>query len=470
VGEKGLVSSSSIVVQLGRLAGAGMRRVRRISAAMAWLYLALQQPLSAQVIHVDHGPNALAQRSKPYVIVVSLDGFRYDYAAKYHAKNLLALAKSGASAPQGMIPSFPSLTFPNHYSIVTGLYPEHHGIVANNFYDPVRKQKYRSVDAATVADGSWYAGVPLWVLAEKQGMRSACFFWPASEAEIDGMRPSYYLHYDGTVPGEKRIGQVIQWLLLPPADRPHFITLYYSEPDHTGHEAGPESPETGEAVRQVDGLIGKLVAELEPLGLPVDLIVVSDHGMATVEGNWMDLDHFADLSQFVTVGSLLYAPSEGAAARAYRQLQGASDKFVVYRRGEVPVHLHFQSNLRIGDPVVIPIGPYMVRAHASEKPEIVQPDVKGGHGYDPQEMKSMRAIFSAVGPDFRAGAMVEPFENVDVYPLIARILGLQIGAIDGRLGPLQGILRQPQSRDLTTKRPGSLAPAAGNSRAKGGAR
>jgi len=280
------------------------------------------------------------------------------------------------------------------------------------------------------------------VLAEKQGMRSACFFWPGSEAEIDGVRPSLYVHFDNTFPDERRIEQVISWLNLPAAERPHFITLYYYEPDHSGHKFGPDSPQAADAVHHVDGLIGTLVADLKTVPLPVDLIVVSDHGMATVDGNWIDLDRYADLSQFVTVGSLLYAPNEEAAARAYRQLHGASEKFVVYRRAGMPEHLHAGTNPRIGDPVVIPTGPYMIRAHASETPEVVQPDVKGEHGYDPSEMKSMRAIFYAAGPDILSGATVAPFENVDVYPLIAEILGLKIGPIDGRIDPLRGTLRE----------------------------
>jgi predicted AlkP superfamily pyrophosphatase or phosphodiesterase len=428
----------------------------RGAAAVAFLLLAaLRMPLSAQVIDVDHGPNAAAQQAKPYVVLVSLDGFRYDYAAKYGATNLAQVAAEGASAPEGMIPSFPSVTFPNHLTLVTGLYPEHHGIIENNFYDPARKQRYASRDA-TVQDGTWYTGTPLWVLAEKQGMRSACFFWPGSEAEIDGMHPSHYIHYDGEIPDEKRIEQVIAWLKLPAAERPHFITLYYSQPDSAGHETGPESPETAEAVRHVDGLIGILAADLKALKLPVDLIVVSDHGMATVEGNWIDLDKFTDLSQFVTDGSLLYAPSEEAAARAYQQLRGASDKFVVYRRADVPAHLHFNGNARSGDPVVIPTGPYMIRAHASEMPEAVQPKIKGEHGYDPSQMKSMRAIFYAMGPDIRPGIKVPSFENVEVYPFIAKILGLRIGAIDGLLDGLGVVLNRSGLRqpDDAAQRPG----------------
>ena len=395
-------------------------------------------PTVPVVIAVEHGANAAAQRAKHYVVLVSLDGFRYDYAAKFGAPNLERLAAEGASAPDGMIPSFPSVTFPNHYTIVTGLYPEHHGIIANSFYDPERKEAFASGKPDAVRDGSWYGGVPLWSLAEKQGMRSACFFWPGSEAEIAGERPSYYLHYDNAVPDEQRIDQVIAWLKLPAAQRPHFITLYYYEPDHTGHEAGPDSPQTGDAVHQVDALVGTLMADLKTVHLPVDLIVVSDHGMATVQGDWIDLDHYADLSKFTTVGSLLYAPDERAAERAYRQLRGESDKFVVYRRRDVPAYLHFSSNARIGDPVVIPTGPYLIRTHAPEKPEAPP---KGEHGYDPSKMKSMRAIFYAAGPDIRAGYKVQPFENVDVYPLVAHILGLRIGHIDGELAPLRGIMR-----------------------------
>src|SRR5208282_5871993 len=298
-----------------------------------WLTLRAQStsqpPAQVQVINVDHGPNAPAQRAKHYVILVSLDGFRYDYAAEHGAPNLERMAEEGASAPEGMIPSFPSVTFPNHYSIVTGLYPGHHGIVANSFYDPARKQSYASKKLDAVTDGTWYGGVPLWALAEKQGMRSACFFWPTSDAEIAGVRPSYYLHFDATVPDDQRVDQVIAWLKLPAARRPHFITLYYSQVDSAGHDFGPDSQQTADAVHQVDAMMGRLIAGLKALRLPVDVIVVADHGMATVEGDWIDLDRYADLSQFETRGSLLYSPDEQAAAQAYRQLRGASDKFVV---------------------------------------------------------------------------------------------------------------------------------------------
>jgi predicted AlkP superfamily pyrophosphatase or phosphodiesterase len=392
------------------------------------------------VITVDHGPNSAAQQAKPYVVMVSLDGFRYDYPRKYGAHHLLAIGKAGASVPEGMIPSYPSVTFPNHYTLVTGLYPEHHGIVANKFYDPERKEYYSYSDPVSSTDGSWYGGTPLWVLAEKQGMRSACFFWPGSEAEIDGMRPSYYLKYDDKVPDKQRIEQVVQWLRLPAEQRPHFITLYYANVDHAGHQFGPESPQTAAAVKEIDGLVGMLWAALKQLQLPVDMIVLSDHGMEHEQGSWINLDKYADLSNFITVGPLLYPNSEAAAENAYQQLKIKTDQFTVYRRKRVPAGFHYDSNPREGDPVIVPNGPYAIRAHAPTD-GTDRPPEPGAHGYDPSMMKSMRAIFFAVGPDIRPGITLQPFENVNVYLLVAKILGLDPPKVDGSVNVLSGILK-----------------------------
>jgi predicted AlkP superfamily pyrophosphatase or phosphodiesterase len=413
--------------------------------APCWLALACYGQAASPVIVVDHGPNATNQLSKPYVILVSMDGFRYDYAKRYHASHLLALAAQGASAPRGMLPSYPSITFPNHYTIVTGLYPGHHGIVANTFYDPARKEVYAYSDAKAVADGSWYGGTPLWVLAEQQGMRSASFFWVGSEAEIQGVRPSYYLKFDGSFPNAKRVEQILAWLHLPAEERPHLITLYFSDTDTAGHRYGPDSPQVVAAVHELDSEIGKLVDGIKESRLAVDLIVVADHGMAQVEGPPVHLDQYGlDLATFSPIiGSILYPKSEGDARKAYEILRGKSDKFVVYRRGQTPRALHLDDNPREGDPVVVPTGPYFISA-GGDRPE--HPPV-GMHGYDARKMPQMKAIFLAAGPDIRRGVALEPFENVNVYPLIAKILGLDIsalktGPIDGKLSVLQGILRR----------------------------
>ncbi len=418
-----------------------------------------QTPNAPAVLFTDHGNNSPAQISKPYVVLVSLDGFRYDYARRFGATHILALAQRGSSAPQGMIPVFPSVTFPSHYSMVTGLYPEHHGIVFNSFYDPVRRREF--VFSRDGNDGSWYGGIPLWVLAERQNMRTASFFWPGSDAAIDGLRPTYSLAYDSHVTNNARVDQAIAWLGLPPEKRPHFITLYFGEVDAAGHATGTNSPQLAAAVRSVDSAIARLVSGIAQTGLPVDLFVLSDHGMADVQGGWIDLEKFAALSGFITSGPLLYAPDEAAAARVYSQLRGASDKFTVYRRRDVPRHLHFNSNPRIGDPVVIPTGPYLIRARNPNNPR-EQPPPKGMHGYDPQSMIAMRAIFYAAGPDIRPGLQLPPFENIHVYPLIAAILGLPTGPIDADLRVLQPILRSapPLSRQLPPlHRPGALYPS-----------
>ncbi len=424
-----------------------VRRIGLLACVAFFLSLCLSAQNLAPVITTDHGPNTPAQQAKPYVVLVSLDGFRYDYAKKYGARHLLALGEQGAIASQGMIPSYPSLTFPNHYTLVTGLYPEHHGIVANNFYDPIRKQRYSYSDPATSSDGSWYGGTPLWVLAEKQGMRSACFFWPGSEAEIDGGRPTYYLKFDDHFPDAKRIEQVLAWLRMPPGQRPHFITLYYSNVDHAGHQYGPDSPQTAAAVQHVDQLVGDLWAQLSQLQLPVDLFVVADHGMEKEQGPWIDLGKYADLTNFTTVGWLLYPNSEAAAEKAYQELKIKTDAFTVYRRKRVPAAFAYDQNPREGDPVIVPNGPYAIRAHGPASGAPDNPPEAGVHGYDPRAMKSMRALFIAAGPDIRPGSTLEPFENVNLYPLLATILGLDAPKVDGNLHVLSKILKNPPAED-----------------------
>jgi predicted AlkP superfamily pyrophosphatase or phosphodiesterase len=393
------------------------------------------------VLHVDNGPNSATAQAQHYVVLVSLDGFRWDYAKTFGATHLLALGKHGVWAPEGMIPSFPSLTFPNHFSIVTGLYPEHHGLVANSFYDETRQARYAIADSTAVTDGSWYSGTPLWSLAEGQGMRTACFFWPGSEAKISGFRPTYYLKFDDKIEDDSRIEQVVAWLKLPPADRPHFITLYYSEPDHAGHEFGPDAPQTKTAALKVDALIGKLEAGLDATGLPIDLVVVSDHGMARIQGGWITLDKFADLTGFETVGTLLYGKTEEERARVYNQLKKASPDFIAYRRKDVPANLNYSQNPREGDPIVIATGPFAIRSHAPPEGKPDSPPIPGMHGFDPFKLPDMKASFFAAGPDIVVGKTVAPFENVNLYPWLAHMLGLTPPKTDGSLNILAGTLK-----------------------------
>lgn len=377
---------------------------------------------------------APAQEAKPYVVLVALGGFRYDYTHKYGARHLSALAAAGATADAGMIPAYPSQSIPNLYTLVTGLSPQHHGIVADKFYDPARKQLY-----GAESDGSWYGGTPLWVLAEKQGVRTACLSWPGSQAEIDGGRPS--LKSGGSLTEQKRIDQVIAWLQLPVPERPHFIALYLPAVGQAGRQFGPDSPQTATAVTQADQQIGDLSAKLNALELPIDLIVLSDHGMEREQGPWIDLSQYTNLANFTAVGALLYPPSDAAAEKAYQDLKIKTDAFTVYRRKRVPAVLHYD-NPRAGDPVIVANGPYAIRARADAAP----PDL-GVNGYDPAAMSSMRALFLAVGPDIRPGVKLEPFENVNIYPLIAKILRLDAPQEDGTLNVLSKILKSNPAED-----------------------
>ena len=398
------------------------------------------------LVHVENGQNSPAAQKAHYVVLVSLDGFRWDYAKRDGAKNLLVLGRRGVWAPEGMIPSFPSLTFPNHFTIVTGLYPEHHGLVANNFYDETKHARYAIADAKQVQDGSWYSGVPLWSLAESQGMRAACLFWPGSEAEIAGHRPSWYAIFDNKTQAtdeveKARIDDAVALLKMPEADRPHFITIYYSEPDHEGHRHGPDAPETKVAVLKMDAMIGRLKKALDATRLPIDLVVVSDHGMAEVDGGWLTLDEFADLSNFETVGQLLYGKTEEDRVRVYNKLKQASSEFIAYRRKDVPAGLQYDQNPRSGDPVVIATGPYAIRAHKPPADRPDNPPDPGAHGYDPGRMPEMKASFFAAGPDIVHGVTVKPFKNVNLYPWIAHMLGLKVQKNDGSLNVLAGTLR-----------------------------
>lgn len=402
---------------------------RRVFVILAYaLLLAGAQPPS-------RAPNSSAQQQKPYVILVSLDGFRNDYAERYNAKNLLALGKRGISAT-GLLPPYPSLTFPSHYSMVTGLYPAHHGIVDMNFVDPTRHERYVYNNSRVSSDGTWYGGTPLWVLAEQQGMRTACFFWPGSEAAIQGVRPSYYLPFDDKLPNEQRVRQALDWLKLPPPQRPHFITLYFSDVDHAGHDHGPDAPEVAAAVEKVDRVMGQLIDGIKAVNLPVNLIVVSDHGMQARVRDIFYLEDYVDLNGFQMGGAgpqvLLYAPNSQRAEKVYATLHGKSLFYEVYRRDETPAELHYRGNVREGDLVVIAKKPVFLSSQFRVARKVT---LQGMHGYDVHQFPEMQGIFYALGPNIRRGKPLSPFENVEVFRLITRILRLTEPAnLDAGLG------------------------------------
>ena len=377
--------------------------------------------------------NSLEQQQKPYVILISGDGFRYDYAEKYGAKNLLALSNEGVRA-ESMIPSYPSLTFPNHYTIVTGLYPSHHGIVNNYFYDRKRKDFYSMRNQKTVQDGTWYGGTPLWVLAEQQHMLTASFYWVGSEADIKGLLPTYYYKYNEAIPMDRRIQIVKEWLQLPADRRPHFITFYISDVDHEGHAYGPDSPQTAQAVRSLDSTIQKLTIAVKETGLAVNFIFVSDHGMTNIDvDNALPMPSAVDTSKYIIPrGSELvelYARNKNDVDNTIAELKKEQKNFTTYKIGELPARLHYgiEDDVmdRIGDIILVPTWPHVFN-FSTRKPN------PGSHGFDPYVVKDMHATFYAWGPAFKTNLKVPSFENVNVYPVVTRILGLKYtDKIDG---------------------------------------
>lgn len=396
---------------------------------------------TTQIIQAGRS-NSAAQQAKPYVILISADGFRSDFSVKYAAKFLQSREAKGVKA-EAMIPSYPTLTFPNHFSIVTGLYPAHHGLVNNRYFDVNTGTEYSMGNKKMVAEGKWYGGTPLWVLAEQQGMLSASFYWVASEADIQGIRPTYLYTYNENIPIEQRIQAVKDWLSMPAAKRPHLITFYFPQVDHDAHSFGPEDPRVGDAVHFVDESIAKLQAALDPLQLPINYLFVSDHGMTTINTEQtLGRPEVLDTAAFrVPAGDALlqvYAKNQASVPGVLKELRKQT-AFQTYLLDETPEHWHYRKAddyfNRLGDILLVPNHPNIFN-FSPRKP------YPGKHGFD-NHRPDMQASFQAWGPAFKAGLKIAAFENVNVYPLVGKILGLTIDEtkIDGRLKALAPILK-----------------------------
>jgi predicted AlkP superfamily pyrophosphatase or phosphodiesterase len=372
-----------------------------------------------------------AQPPDPILILVSLDGWRWDYSARVPAANLNALASRGVRAER-MIPSFPVLTFPNHYTIVTGLYPAHHGIVGNTMNDDAIGERF-SMSAETAKDPRWWGGEPLWVTVVKRGGRAATMFWPGTEVAIQGVRPTLWRPYAKPITAPDRVRQVLQWLALPESERPSFVSLYFDEVDTAGHDFGPGSRELTDAARHLDESIGQLVAGIHTLALDArtTLVVVSDHGMTA-----MSMDRVVYLDDYVDPaavditeanGFLAIAPRDGDARALYARLHGKHPALSIYLREQVPAGLHYRGNPRIAPVIgVLKIGwAATTRARLANRP--LDP---GTHGFDPMD-SDMGALFVAAGPDVRHGVVVPPFRNVDVYDILCAVLRMQPLENDG---------------------------------------
>jgi len=374
-----------------------------------------------------------------YVLLVSFDAFRYDYPVIYNTPNMNILAKDGIKADR-MISSFPTNTFPNHYSIATGLYPDHHGLVNNSFPAPDLGMFYRMGDRQAVENPAFYGGEPMWVTAQKQGLRAASFFWVGSEAPVGGMHPYYWKKYDESTGYGERIDTVMKWFSYSEERRPHLVTLYFDEPDATSHSFGPESEETKEVVESIDSLVGVIRGKIAllPFADRVNLIVLSDHGMASVSPEkYINLKSVVPerLIESISGGNPVYLinPASGKADSVLLLINSTSG-VKAWRKSELPEKWHYGTHPRIPEIVVVADSSWSIGTRPSASRS------RGAHGYDNQNPE-LYSIFYAAGPAFKKNRTLHELNNVDVYNIVCKILKLKPAPNDGNPEILKKIIR-----------------------------
>ncbi len=384
---------------------------------------------------------------KPTVLLISLDGFRYDYTERYTPPTISRLAKDGVRA-RWMIPSFPTKTFPNHYTIATGLYPAHHGIVENNVYD--FGEIFTMSKRKEVENPRWWWGEPIWVTAEKQGQIAASYFFVGTETMIEGEAPTHWRTYNGRVPNIMRVDKILSYLDQPVDKRPTMLSMYFSTTDDVGHEFGPDAEETKYAVWEVDGYIQRLMEGLKIRGIDrqVNIIIVADHGMAAVDQrNAVVMDDYFDTTDkkladpIITTGEIWQIfPKPGKEDEIVRSLAPIKHA-TCWRKADIPARFHYNEGRRIA-PVVCSSdeGWFMTSRERYETQKKLDDfgQTRGAHGYD-NRVQSMQATFIAHGAAFKRGYVAEPFPNVDVYNIMCKILGLTPATNDGDLDRVKAI-------------------------------
>lgn len=408
-----------------------------LAAALSTLLIAACAPLESD------GKGA----EPPPLILVSFDGFRHDYLNRADLPTLSQLAADGLRA-DSLMHIFPTKTFATHYALATGLYAEHSGVVANNMWDPERRSRFSLGNRDAVGDGYWYDGEPIWNTVEKAGRIAATYFWPGSEAQIAGIRPTYWKPYAGDTPHDQRVDQVLAWLDLPDEQRPDFITLYFSAVDTAGHRHGPAAAETEAAIREVDRALGRLVQGLRARGLydKVNLLVTSDHGMARVAA-----DHVVALDDMIDPADINLSDS-GPAAQIWTVAGGPDAETLLaavdlsypgirraWTRGNGPARYHFDDHRRVPDLTIEAEPGWLI--YPRERIAAIDGDLGGMHGWDPAWLP-MHGIFLAHGPAFEAGERLPTVRSIDLYSLMARLMQIEPADTDGSLAAFEPLLER----------------------------
>lgn len=402
----------------------------------AFIFLLLASALSGCV---SPGPRVPSRTS---VLLISIDGLRPSDITPDAMPHLTRLASTGVRA-EGMRPSYPSLTFPNHYTLVTGLRPDHHGVIHNSMWDAPLGE-FRVANRAAVGDGRWWGGEPVWIGAAKAGLRTATLYWPGSEAEIKGLRPGRWLAYDENTTGEWRAGTVAHWLTEDASTRPDFVAMYFNEVDQASHDHGPASVEADVARRETDAAIGRLVSLLELRGAldRTNIVIVSDHGFADVPvGQAIAVEDMIsiDAARAISVGQVVtFAPNPGFESWAEKRLLGRHDHYECWKKSGLPARLKYGSHPRV-PAIVCQMDPGWDALPRDQQERRMKTGPRGSHGYDP-DLPQMRASFIAHGPAFKPGTRLRVFDNVDIYPLLMKLLRLNPAPNDGDAHTFDGVL------------------------------
>lgn len=383
--------------------------------------------------------NAQPIAPRPYVVMLSLDGFRWDYQSKAHTPTLDSITQYGVKA-EGLQPCFPSKTFPNHYSIATGLYPGNHELISNKFYAPDLKKYYNFRDRSTVENGKFYKGEPIWVTAEAQRVKSASFYWVGSEAKIKGYQPSYWKRYNHDFPYINRADTVINWLNKPYHERPKFITWYLDKADSDAHRHGPDSDKVKHTIAYLDSVLNYFTEQLKTLNIKdsINFIIVSDHGMQTVDtSKIVNVNNYIKPSWIDTIiGSnpfaLLYPNKNCKDSIIYtlKDVEGIN----AWLKNDIPDEFNFKQSERVSDVLVVAKSGYGIKVNNKK----VYPG--GTHGFD-NTIPDMNGVFYAIGPNFKNGYNAGQLYNVDVYNLIAEILNIKPAPNDGQTERIMHVLK-----------------------------
>jgi len=408
------------------------------------VFLTVSCSNSPKIIDSQLVSNSKASLQKPYLILISLDGFRWDYVERFKPPNLTQFIADGVQT-KSLIPSYPSKTFPNHYSIVTGLLPDNHGIIGNKFHSPELNEEY------ILEEGRFYGGKPIWVHAAQSGMVSASYFFLGSEAEIQGIRPNYYYKFDMETKKETRVTQVLDWLKLPEKKRPHMITMYFPDMDNVGHWYGPNDDEKLKGkLFELDNHLGNLFNGINKSSLPINVIIVSDHGMSDIHvDKYISIDLLKNKEQYRTVnnGSMvnihLKKPNEINSIHDFLNELGTTNNFKVYKTKNTPNFDSSPTHSNWGELQIIPNkGYYFSSAKNLERRKKTGRTIFGQHGFQTND-KNMHGIFYAKGPNLKAGLVVPSVKNIHIFPLMCEILDIpQLENIDGNLSYLQEIIKK----------------------------